>query len=150
MADNHFLQFHCRIVEERTMRKVLILAACLVSGPTFAGEGRLMASKSIIPAKAQKALPQRIAKPQEKAQAKMPLQGEVAWVDASRQVLWIRWGQANGLKPRMKLQVMQKLDDEVVKGQVEVTRMLAPHMAEARILSQEEKNPLAQGDSVIP
>ena len=132
------------------MRKVLMLAACFVSGTLFAGEAGLNVSKSITPAKAQKALPKRIPKPQEKAQAKMPLQGDVAWVDASRQVIWIRWGQANGLKPRMKLQVMQKLDDEVVKGQVEVTRVLAPHMAEARILSQEEKDPLTQGDSVIP
>jgi hypothetical protein len=106
-----------------------------------------LASKSIAPAKAQKG---KIAKPKEKALQNPPLQGDVVWVDVLRKVVWINLGQADGLKPRTRFQATEKQDDEVVKGQIEVIRNLAPHIAEARILSHDEKDPIAKGDLIRP
>lgn len=122
------------------MSKILMVTAIFLRGTLFAGDAGPKMFPPVAPAKAQKALPR----------AEAALKGEVVWVDASRKTIWINLGQADGLKPRTKFQAMQKQDDEVVKGQIEVTRLLAPHLAEARIQTEEKNDPIAKGDLIVP
>src|SRR5688500_407781 len=128
------------------MFKVMLLVLFLTGGTTFAGDPGGNVPDSIAPPKAERALPGQIAKPKGKAQEKTPPKGEVGWVDASRKLVWINSGQADGIGPRAKIQVEQRQDDESIKGQIEMTRMLAPRLSEARILSQEAKENIDKGD----
>jgi hypothetical protein len=146
--DNQFLPSIRSIIEEHAMFKVTVLVLVLTVKTTFAGDPGGNMSKSIAPARAERALPREVAKP--KAQGKAPPRGNVVWVDAARNLVWINLGQADGIGPRAKLQVGQQQDDEILKGQIEVTRVLAPRLAEARILSQEVKESIDKGDPIIP
>jgi hypothetical protein len=131
------------------MFKVTVLLLFFLTGATaFAGDLGRDVSSSIPPARAERAVPGEVARP--KAKEKTPLKGEVVWVDAACNVVWINLGQADGIGPRAKFQVGQQQDDEVIKGQIEVTRVLAPRLCEARILSQELKDPIDKGDLIIP
>ena len=72
----------------------------------------------------------------------------MAWID--RQVVWINLGSADGVKNKAKFAVADRADDEAVKGHIEVTRLLGPHLSEARILDQEARRPIGKDDPVLP
>lgn len=132
------------------MFKVLIVMVLLSSGTAFAGDAGLNAPKSVAPPKSPKSLPGKIAKNKAKAQEKATPGKEVVWIDAARSLVWINLGQADGVGRGAKFQVGKKQDDEIVTGQIEVTRILAPHLAEARIISQEANESLGKGDPILP
>ncbi|MFK7822280.1 MAG: hypothetical protein AB8G99_26525 [Planctomycetaceae bacterium] len=67
--------------------------------------------------------------------------GRVMFVDSARKVVTINLGEADGLRPGVTFSVYQKDNSgigrrnmEDIKGKVEVTSILGPHRAEARIL----------------
>lgn len=130
------------------MLKALMLTTLCCLGTAFADDAGLTAAKSITPPKVERDLPGKVVKP--KAQEKAPARKAVMFVDADRQVIWINLGPMDGVKPRAKLQVGQQDDEEIVKGQIEVTRVLGPQISEARILSEDVKDPIGKGDLVIP
>lgn len=106
--------------------------------------------------------------------------GKITFVDSARQIVSINLGKADGLRPGITFSVYQKdnsgigrRNTEDIKGKIEITNILGPHRAEARILgagravktrsNEEQRNtfarrsnyyqasllrPIAQGDPI--
>lgn len=87
--------------------------------------------------------------------------GLVRWVDNSTHMVWINLGSADNLTKRTSFSVYRQgnrgvgVDSkatakgpEDMKGAIEVTKILGPHMAEARIIDEDYYNPIAEGDPV--
>lgn len=81
--------------------------------------------------------------------------GLVDWVDHNSGLVWINLGEADGLKKRTSFSVYKKghfgvarRDKGDIKGSVEVTRILGPHQAEARITKDILSDPIAPGDPI--
>jgi len=80
--------------------------------------------------------------------------GVVRWVDHVNKLVWINLGEVDVLKPRTTFSVYTKKNLGVargsadVKGSIEVTRILGPHMAEARVLKDDIYNPISAGDPI--
>jgi hypothetical protein len=78
--------------------------------------------------------------------------GLIQRVDNVSKLVWINLGDADHLKPRLTFSVYGKENHGVgrgaedVKGKVEVTRILGPHMAEARILDDDIYRPMVKND----
>ncbi len=83
------------------------------------------------------------------------LQGKIHRVDAERGVAWINLGTADSVKPGMRFEVRANAPEDakdraaVVKGSVEVIRILDQHMSEVRILSEDSEDKLTADDDVI-
>ena len=77
-----------------------------------------------------------------------PPQGKVVWLDKASRAVWINLGQRQGLKAGQKFSVADPVDDEAIKGHMEVTRVLGPHLSEARILNEQAKTPIRIGDPI--
>ncbi|MBS0263608.1 MAG: HEAT repeat domain-containing protein, partial [Planctomycetes bacterium] len=81
-------------------------------------------------------------------------QGEILSLDPDKKTVVISLGTDDGLQPRTTLAVQQRPVGQVakppiVKGKLEVTRVLSSATAEARILEDDAKNPLAKSDLVV-
>lgn len=87
--------------------------------------------------------------------------GIVRWVDNSSHQVWINLGSADNLAVRTNFSVYQKNNrgvgvdtenslkgPEDMKGAIEVTRILGPHLAEARILDEDYYQPIAVDDPI--
>jgi len=81
--------------------------------------------------------------------------GLVDWVDHNNRLVWINLGEADSLKKRTSFSVYTKghfgvarRDKRDIKGSIEVTRILGPHQAEARITSDTLTDPIAPGDPI--
>lgn len=80
--------------------------------------------------------------------------GVVRWVDNVNRLVWINLGEMDNLKKRTSFSVYTKSNagiargPEDIKGGIEVTRLLGPHLAEARILKDDIFNPMAAGDPI--
>lgn len=78
--------------------------------------------------------------------------GLVQRVDNASKMVWINLGDADFLKPRMTFSVYAKESQGVgrgaedVKGKIEVTRILGPHIAEARIVDEDLFRPMVVND----
>jgi hypothetical protein len=78
--------------------------------------------------------------------------GLIQRVDAASKLVWINLGEADYLKPRMTFSVYGKENQGVgrgaedIKGKIEVTRILGPHIAEARITSEDLYRPMVTND----
>lgn len=78
--------------------------------------------------------------------------GLVQRVDNASKTVWINLGDADFLKPRMTFSVYSKdhqgvgRGPEDVKGKIEVTRILGPHIAEARITDDDLFRPMLVND----
>jgi hypothetical protein len=78
--------------------------------------------------------------------------GLVQRVDNSSKLVWINLGSDDFLKPRMTFSVYSKENQGVgrgaedVKGKIEVTRILGPHIAEARIAEEDLFRPMVAND----
>ncbi len=83
------------------------------------------------------------------------LRGQIRWVDRSNALAWINLGEADSVKKRMKFEVHAKAPADgkagapVVKGTVEVTRIIDAHTSEVRILTEEPGFGLAKNDDVV-
>ncbi|MCA9070604.1 MAG: hypothetical protein KDA84_16855, partial [Planctomycetaceae bacterium] len=87
--------------------------------------------------------------------------GIVRWVDNSSHLVWINLGSADSLTVRTNFSVYKKNNrgvgvdtenslkgPEDMKGSIEVTRILGPHLAEARILDEDYYDPIATNDPI--
>ncbi|MBI3865589.1 MAG: hypothetical protein HY290_27260 [Planctomycetia bacterium] len=87
--------------------------------------------------------------------------GQIRFVDTVGKKVWIDIGEAEGLKPRMTFSVYKKqhsgvgrgtvkgtVGGEDIKAAIEVTRIMEPHLSEARILTEDIYNPIMKGDPI--
>ena len=78
--------------------------------------------------------------------------GVVQWVDLKSTTVLINMGEADGLTTKALLRVFNHSTTEsgklIEKGEVEITKILAAHMAEARVLANEHHLPIVVGDKL--
>ncbi|MCA9116271.1 MAG: hypothetical protein KDA79_14395 [Planctomycetaceae bacterium] len=80
--------------------------------------------------------------------------GELRWVDHNAGLIWINLGSADKLPKRATFSVYNKghhgvgRGPEDIKGSIEVTRVIGPHLSEARILTDDIYQPMAPGDPI--
>jgi len=80
--------------------------------------------------------------------------GEIQWVDQVNKIVWINLGEDDKLTKRTTFSVYTKTHhgiargSEDIKGSIEVTRILGPHQAEARILDRDIYQPITKGDPI--
>ncbi len=80
--------------------------------------------------------------------------GKIRRVENAANTVWIDLGESDMLKPRMTFSVYAKENQGVgrgaedVKGKIEVTRLLGPHMAEARIIENDLYRPIVPDDLI--
>jgi hypothetical protein len=79
--------------------------------------------------------------------------GEIRWVNQRNKVAWINLGSADALRNQMTFSVYtvgaNDTTDSDKKATVEVTRVLGDHLAEARILSDIDDDPIIPGDQIF-
>lgn len=80
--------------------------------------------------------------------------GLIRRVDNTARMVWIDLGDADFLKPRMTFSVYAKDTPGVgrstadIKGKIEVTRIIDPHLAEAKMIEEDIFRPMAPGDII--
>lgn len=81
-----------------------------------------------------------------------PADGQIRYVDQRENKVWINIGSADDLRPQVTFSVYSSDATDVKtaqsKGKIEVIRIMGPHMAEARITSDESTRPLMIGDQI--
>jgi hypothetical protein len=79
--------------------------------------------------------------------------GEITWVNQRERIAWINVGFADGLARQTTFSVHDHdengLTSHEPKARIEVLKILEPHMAECRILSDKPKNPILPGDKLF-
>jgi hypothetical protein len=79
-----------------------------------------------------------------------PADGRVTGVSQRYETVYLDLGSADGLRPQVTFAVAEAgLEDAAAaeqKGSIEVTKIVGPHMAEARITSDSATNPIMTGD----
>lgn len=80
--------------------------------------------------------------------------GKVMSVSQRTQTVWIDLGEADQLKRQITFSVFPASDhpgkpDSRRKGSIEIINILGPHLAEARILDDEDIDPIVAGDQVF-
>jgi hypothetical protein len=82
-----------------------------------------------------------------------PADGRVTGVSQRYATVYLDLGSADGLRPQVTFAVAEAgLEDAAAaeqKGSIEVTKIIGPHMAEARITSDTATNPIIPGDRVF-
>jgi hypothetical protein len=80
--------------------------------------------------------------------------GVIRRVEHASRTVWINLGEADYLKTRMTFSVYAKENQGVgrgvedIKGKIEVTRILGPHMAEARVIDEDLYRPMVSEDLI--
>lgn len=80
--------------------------------------------------------------------------GEIRWVDHNNGVVWINLGEADKLQVRTSFSVYAKSHQGVgrgpedIKGTIEITKLLGPHLAEARYFQDDIYRPISEGDPI--
>lgn len=80
--------------------------------------------------------------------------GEIRRVDNNTRTVWINLGDADNLRPQTTFSVYDQdhhgvgRGPEDIKGRIEVTRILGPHLAQARILEEDLIRPMSEQDVV--
>ncbi len=81
-----------------------------------------------------------------------PADGLVRWVNQKEQKVWINIGEADSLRPQVTFSVYSGDESDALKadtkGSIEVTKILGPNMAEARITKDVPTRPLMEGDKI--
>jgi hypothetical protein len=78
--------------------------------------------------------------------------GVIRWVDNKTQLVWINLGVVDGLKRRTVFSVLSTADHAAglsERGSIRVTRIIGPHLSEARVLTQHHTRRIAKGDSIF-
>jgi uncharacterized protein (TIGR03067 family) len=84
-----------------------------------------------------------------------PPRGKILLVESERELAWINLGTADSVKLGMRFDVLATAANSakgrahVLKGGVEVTRILGQHMSEVRILKENSEDKLTAEDDVI-
>ncbi len=80
--------------------------------------------------------------------------GLITRVEHSNHTVWLNLGEADFLRTRMTFSVYSKENQGVgrgaedIKGKIEVTRILGPHMAEGRIIDEDLYRPIVSEDLI--
>ncbi len=80
--------------------------------------------------------------------------GEVVSVDANLGLVFINLGSLDNLRPQVSFSIYSRdhrgigREARDIKAAIEVTRILGPHQAEAKILSQDRTRPISAGDPI--
>ena len=81
-----------------------------------------------------------------------PADGVVRWVNQRTGTVWINLGAKDGLRPQVTFTIFSQSQADALsaaqKATVEVTRILGPKMAEARITSDTPTDPVVEGDKI--
>ena len=81
-----------------------------------------------------------------------PADGIVRWVNQRTRTVWINLGEADGLRPQVTFTIFSSEEPDALiaeqKATIEVTRILSAHMAEARVTSDIDTNPILAGDKI--
>jgi hypothetical protein len=79
--------------------------------------------------------------------------GRIVWVDQRSRSAYINVGQADGLRRQTLFSVVAGDDDvgndQKTKGRLEVTEILGPHFAQARIIEDKLIDPMVEGDQIF-
>ena len=81
--------------------------------------------------------------------------GRIEWVNQASRLVWINLGEADGVARQMTFAVFDQKETGVtkakVKGRIEVTRIIGPSQAEARIIKEEDelRNPVMKDDMIF-
>jgi hypothetical protein len=79
--------------------------------------------------------------------------GKIVWVNQKARSVWINVGQADGLQRQVTFSIVGNGEnvggDQKTKGRIEVTELLGPHFAQARILEDELYDPIVQDDLIF-
>lgn len=80
--------------------------------------------------------------------------GRIVSVDNTTRTVWINIGKADGLREQVTFSVYTADHRGIgrgvqdIKAKIEVTRILEPHLAEARILDEDLFRPISEGDPI--
>ncbi len=78
--------------------------------------------------------------------------GQITYVNQATQTAWIDLGEADSLRRQVTFSVFDSALSDAAKaekkGSVEVTRLLGDHIAEAKITSDDPRNPILAGDRI--
>jgi hypothetical protein len=80
--------------------------------------------------------------------------GTIQLVDMDTRLVWINRGEADGLRKGTTFSVYKQVNkgvargQESIKGSIEVTRIVGPHQAEARITKAKLEEPIVAGDPI--
>lgn len=81
-----------------------------------------------------------------------PEDGIITWVNQKEQKVWLNLGSDDSLRPQITFSVYSGDQADAlkaeIKGSIEVTKILGPHLAEARITMDKHTRPLVEGDKV--
>jgi hypothetical protein len=82
-----------------------------------------------------------------------PADGVISWVDQRNHTAFVNLGSADGLRPQVTFSVAEAgIADAAAaekKGSIEITEIIGPHLAEARITDDSATNPLLVGDRIF-
>ena len=78
--------------------------------------------------------------------------GQITYVNQGTQTAWIDLGEADSLRRQVTFSVFDSALSDAAKaekkGSIEVTRLLGEHIAEAKITSDDPRNPILPGDRI--
>lgn len=78
--------------------------------------------------------------------------GRVTWVNQRTRMAWVNLGEGDFLKRHLHFSVFpvdaNNLAQPEKKGSIEITRIIGPHMAEARIIEDDPSRPILPGDKI--
>ena len=78
--------------------------------------------------------------------------GRITYVNQRSQTVWINLGEADALRRQITFSVFEsnlsEADRADKKGSIEIIRLLGPHLAEAKISSDDPRNPILPGDQI--
>lgn len=81
-----------------------------------------------------------------------PEDGLISWVNQKERKVWLNLGSEDSLRPQVTFSVYSGDEADAlkadIKGSIEVTKILGPHMAEARITKDIPTRPMMEGDKV--
>lgn len=79
--------------------------------------------------------------------------GKIVWVDQKARSAWINVGKADGLQRQVTFSIVGSGEnvggDQKTKGRIEVTEILGPHFAQARILEDGLYDPIVPDDLIF-
>lgn len=80
--------------------------------------------------------------------------GMIRWVDNASGLVWINLGKLDNLPKQTTFSVYNKNNEGVgrskadIKGKIEITRVIGPHLSEARVLQDDLYRPMTPGDVI--
>jgi hypothetical protein len=93
-----------------------------------------------------------LAKIEKRSVSSGAIDGKVTRVDQRLKSVWINVGWEEGLKQQVSFTVLPAGENNVeaiAKAKIEVTEVVGPHLATARIVEDDPRNPIVTGDKVF-